>query len=436
MIHPIETLDACKLIINQWKSPEAIKYIQKKKLQRLIRHSYEKVPYYRQLFDSLGLKPEDVQSTEDLKKLPLLSKKIIKSLPFEQFIAKGIDIKKCRTALTSGSTGTPLRVYYDWRDARMIGVALVRNFLAFGIKPWYRIADFFSFAELPRKRRVFDRLGIWRSFKLSGWEESEDWLKKLQIWKPQAIYGSIMTLKHLAMTIREKGSKEINPQIAISTAAVLDEASRSIISSVFQAKVFDFYASWEGGNIAWECPQCAGYHVNSDMVVLEVIKDGKPVLPGQEGEVVITNLHSYAMPFIRYRQEDVAVLSKDKPICSRPFPIIKQLKGRLTDFIIHPSGRRFTPLLLFNVLGNTPGVAQYRIVQEEIDLLCIEIVPLKNFSQSYSGTIERELKKILGQEMKIEVSLVRQIKTKPQHKRRIVLSKILKNNEEHSIYFK
>jgi phenylacetate-CoA ligase len=434
MIQPQETFESLKLLINPRKSPEQIKRIQNQKLHKLVKHSYEKVPYYRRLFDSLKLKPEDIQCTDDLKKLPLLSKKIIKSLPLEQFIAKGIDIKNCRTAMTSGSTGIPLQVYYDWRDARMIGAALVRNFLTFGIKPWYRIADFFNFAEPPRKRRIFDRLGIWRSLKLSGWEGPDDWIKKLQNWKPQAIYGSSMTLKHLAITIMEKGLKQINPQITISTAAVLDDASRSIISSAFKAKVFDFYASWEGGEIAWECPQCAGYHVNSDMVVLEVLKNGKSVPPGQEGEVVITNLHSYAMPFIRYRQEDVAVLSEDKPICSSPFPMIKQLKGRLTDFIILPSGKRLTPLLFFNVLGNTPAIAQYRIIQEKIDHLIIEIVPVTGFNQSHSAEIETELKKVVGEGMKIEILQRKEIDFTSIGKKRIIYSKVCNDEDSTTKY--
>jgi phenylacetate-CoA ligase len=434
MIHPIELFEAIKLMKNQWKSPEQIRCIQSQKLRNLVRHSYEKVPYYRKLFDSLKLKPEDIQSADDLKKLPLLSKKIIKSLPLNQLIARGVDIKRCRTAMTSGSTGIPLRIYYDWCDARMIGVALVRNFLNFGIKSWYRFADFFNFAEPPRKRRIFDRLGIWRSLKLSGWEEPDDWIKKLQNWKPQAIYGSSMTLKLLAINIMEKGLKEINPQIAISTAAVLDKASRNIISSAFKAKVFDFYASWEGGEIAWECPQCAGYHVNSDMVVLEVLKDGKSVPPGHEGEVVITNLHSYAMPFIRYRQEDVAVLSENKPICSSPFPIIKQLKGRLTDFIILPSGKRLTPLLLFNVLGNTPGVVQYRIIQEKIDHLIIELVPVTGFNQSHSAEIKKELKKVVGEEMKIEILQRKEIDFALIHKKIIIYSKVCDHEDSATKY--
>jgi len=427
MIHPIEAIEAYKLIKNQQKSPEEIKRIQDKKLKRLIKHSYEKVPYYRQFFDSLNLKPEDVQSAEDLPKLPLLSKKIIKSLPLKQMIAKGVDLKKCRTAKTSGTTSEPFQVYFNWINARMIGIALVRSLLACDVKPLYRIGVFSGNPNFPQDKARFNRFGIWRSCKLWPYEKVEDWIKKLKKWKPQVLYGYFMSIILLAETIVEKGIKGINPNVVICTSGVLDNASRQIIHSAFKAKVFDFYGSWEGGNIAWECPQCSGLHINSDMVILEVLKDGKPVSPGQEGEVVITNLYSFVMPFIRYRQGDVVVLYKEEPICGRPFHLIKKIKGRLVDFVILPSGEKLSPLPFNQLMSYNPAIDQYRIVQEYINLLSVEIVPLQNFNQSHFVTIEKELRKLVGQDMKITISLVKKIDFDPEYKRSILLSKVSKN---------
>jgi phenylacetate-CoA ligase len=424
MIQPIELFEAYKLFKNQWKDAEYIKRIQEKKLRKLIKHSYEKVPYYRSLFDSINLKPEHVQSIEDLKKIPLLSKKIIKSLPVKELIAKGINIAKSRTATTSGSTSIPLKVYYNWQDARMIGIALVRNLMSCGVKPWYKIAEFSGFAELPYKRRFFDRFGIWRCWNISAWEEPKNWIDILQRWKPQVIYGYVLTLKLLARTLMEKNIKDINPQIVISTSGVLDEASRKLMRSAFRAKVFDFYGSWEGGTIAWECPTCSGYHINSDMVIVEVLDKGKPISPGQEGEAVITNLHSSAMPFIRYRQEDVVILSEEKPICGRPFPLMKHIKGRLADFITLSSGKRISPHPFFHLLDYAPEVAQWTLVQETFDKLSIKIVPTENFDKSFISKIEMKLRKLVGENVEINISLVNKIKAGPSHKIRVVSSKV------------
>lgn len=409
MFNPLEIFDADKLLKNQWKSPEEIKLIQDEKLHRLIKHSYEKVPYYRQLFDSLGLKPEDIQSTEDLTKLPLFTKKTIKSSPLEQIIAKGVNVNKCRTAKTSGTTSMPLQVYFKWCDARMIGIALVRSFSACGVKPWYKIAEFSGYTGFPKRKKIFDRLTIWRNWKISAWEEPQNWIKILQRWKPQVLYGYVMTLRLLAETILEENIKGINPEIVISTTGVLDKVSRNIIRSAFKAKVFDFYGSWEGGNIAWECPQCSGYHINSDMVIFEVLKEGKQVPPGQEGEVVITNLYSYAMPFIRYRQGDIVVMSDKLPSCGRPFPLIKEIKGRIVDYIILPSGKKLSPHPFHMLMVTIAGVNQFRISQKQLNLLIVEIVPSEDFDQSNFIAIEREFRKLVGDNMKIDISLVKKI---------------------------
>jgi len=424
MIHPIEVFEAYKLLKNQWKSPEEIKRIQDNKLGRLIKHAYEKVPYYRQLFDSLKLNPDDIRSTEDLKKIPMTSKETIKSLPLNEIIAQGFDIKTCRIGFTAGSTATPLKVYYNWQDARLIGIALVRNFLAFGLKPWYKVATFFMYFRNAKRRSPLERIGIWRSWKLSPWEEPELLLQKLKTWNPQVIYGYFMTLKLLAETIKKKGIKGITAQIVISSAGILDTETRKLISSAFNAEVFDYYGSWEGGNIAWECPQCSGYHINSDMVIVELLKDSKQAAPGQEGEIVLTNLNSYAMPFIRYRQEDIAVLSNKPTICGRPFPLIQNIVGRWIDFTTLPSGKKVSPLPIMAIMVKDKQIDQFRIIQEKIDLLTIEIVPSRNFNQSHSDKIKSELKQILGQGMKIAISLVEKIKFPPLTKRRLIYSKV------------
>jgi phenylacetate-CoA ligase len=429
MINPIEALAAYNLLRSKGKSPEEIKHIQEQKLHKLIKHAYEKVPYYHQLFDTNGLKPEDIQTIDDLRKIPFYTKEIARSFPLEYITAKGLDISKCRIGYTAGSTSIPMKVYYNWRDARMIGIALVRNFLAFGVKSYYRAAEFFMNEGYTRKRGMFDRIGIWRSWKFSPWEEPEPLLQKLKIWKPQVIYGYFMTLKLLAETILKKEIKGIAARVVISSAGILDEQTREQVKNAFNAQVFDYYGSWEGGNIAWECPICEGYHINTDMVIVELLKDGRPAAPGEEGEVVLTNLYSHAMPFIRYSQRDVATLSPDKPKCGTPFPLIKQISGRFIDFIILPSGKRISPLPIMSVMVKAPKVNQFRIIQDEINHLSVEIVACKDFNQSHRTEIEQRLKNVIGSDIKIDIESVKQIEFPPSRKRRLIYSKVLEKEE-------
>jgi phenylacetate-CoA ligase len=431
MIQPIEIVKAYKLFKNQWKSPEQIKRIQNEKLRRLIKHSYEKVPYYRQLFDSLNLKPEDVQSTDDLIKLPITTREALHKLPLEQRVAKNIDIKKCRIDKTSGTTSVPFPIYRTHREALLDGIIEIRTFSAFGAKFWHKMAQLSGEKNIAEKRSIFHHHCIWRSWRISTWEPIESWINKIQQWKPHIIWGYVTTLQVLAEEIIKKEIKNINPSLVISSGGVLFQETRDIISSAFNTRVFDFYASWEAGSIAWECPICEGYHINSDMVVLELLKDGKPVPQGQEGEVVITNLNNYAMPSIRYRQLDIAILSEKEPLCERPFPLLKTINGRLGDYIILPSGKKVTPHLFARIMSLTPGIAQFKFVQERIDLITIEIVPLKDFNQLRSNALEKELRKLVGDDMKIEISLVQEIKFDSWHKMRLVSSKVSRKKGEY-----
>jgi phenylacetate-CoA ligase len=431
MIQPIEIVKAYKLFKNQWKSPEQIKRIQNEKLRRLIKHSYEKVPYYRQLFDSLNLKPEDVQSTDDLIKLPITTREALHKLPLEQRVAKNIDIKKCRIDKTSGTTSVPFPIYRTHREALLDGIIEIRTFSAFGAKFWHKMAQLSGEKNIAEKRSIFHHHCIWRSWRISTWEPIESWINKIQQWKPHIIWGYVTTLQVLAEEIIKKEIKNINPSLVISSGGVLFQETRDIISSAFNTRVFDFYASWEAGSIAWECPICEGYHINSDMVVLELLKDGKPVPQGQEGEVVITNLNNYAMPSIRYRQLDIAILSEKEPLCERPFPLLKTINGRLGDYIILPSGKKVTPHLFARIMSLTPGIAQFKFVQEKIDLITIEIVPLKGFNQLRSNALEKELRKLVGDDMRIEISLVQEIKFDSWHKMRLVSSKVSRKKEEY-----
>jgi phenylacetate-CoA ligase len=311
------------------------------------------------------------------------------------------------------------------------GIIEIRAFSAFGAKFWYKMAQLSGEKNIAEKRSIFHHHCIWRSWRISTWEPIESWIDKIQQWKPHIIWGYVTTLQVLAEEIIKKEIKNINPSLVISSGGVLFQETRDVISSAFNARVFDFYASWEAGSIAWECPICEGYHINSDMVVLELLKDGKPVPLGHEGEVVITNLNNYTMPFIRYSQLDGAIRPNEEPLCGRCFPLLKTITGRLGDYIILPSGKKVTPHLFARIMSLTPGIAQFKFVQERIDLITIEIVPLKGFNQVRSDALEKELRKLVGDDMKIEIALAKEIKFDSWHKMRLVSSKVSRKKGEY-----
>jgi phenylacetate-CoA ligase len=413
------------LWLNQWKSPRALERLREKKLRRLISHAYHNVPFYRAVFEDRKLRPEDIRTVADLAALPLVSKKELQSLPTKQKLAAGFHPGNGKAFLTSGTAGTPLPVYYSRRDWTMVNLGSARAFFAMGLRPWHRMASFVGKASLPAKSpKWYERLGVWRGRDLSSWEDPRSWIAALRDWRPQALIGYVMTLRILAEAVRDAGPQAWAPKVIISGSGVLDDFTRRFLASVFACPVMDYYASFEAGTIAWECRACGGYHLSSDTVIVETLADGKPVPPGQAGEVVITNLHAYVMPFIRYRQEDEAVLSTRRPVCGRGLPLLERIQGRADDCIILSDGRKIPSQPFYYSIEPVRGVQRWKVVQEDLRTLRIDIEPGPEFNEDSRRLIERNLRKVIGEEMRVEFSIVPSIQIHPSQKYRQVSSRM------------
>lgn len=412
---------------NQWKDPQDLKELQNRKLRRLVRHAYDNVPYYRRLFDSVGLQPHDISAAEDLTKLPVTSKEDLMDLPPEDVLARGLDPARCRKAMTSGSTGIPCTILHHHRDLTRMNLAWLRTYLAHGVKPWHRMAGFSGQRNVPKQRPWYEHLGLLQRTALSTWDDPGQWISELGAWQPHALTGYVMTLKLLAAALQAGGVTNIRPNVVFQSSGLLDESSREFLHSVLRAKIVDIYGSAEAGCIAWECDICPGYHVNSDMVILELLDDGQPVPAGKEGEVVVTNLHSYAMPFIRYRQGDVGRWSEESPQCGRGFPLMRIVEGRLGDFITLPSGKRLSPHHFFIALDTAVGVARWQLIQETAHRLRAEVVVSRNAGARARQAARANLKAIVGEEMEVVVAEVPSLSYSPAQKFRSVVSMLPEN---------
>lgn len=407
---------------NQWKNSQDLKRLQNRRLRRLVRHAYNSVPYYRRLFDSVGLQPHQVSCAEDLAVLPVTSKDDLVNLSQQEVLAQGLDLARCRKTMTSGSTGIPCTILHRRQDLTRMNLAWLRTYLAHGVKPWHRLAEFTGQRDIFQKRPWYEHLGILQRRVLSTWDDPSQWISELGSWQPQALTGYVMTLKLLASAVEAGRVTNIKPSVVFQSSGLLDESSRQFLQSVLEARIIDIYGSAEAGCIAWECEICSGYHVNSDMVVLELLDDGKPVAPGEEGEVVITNLNSYAMPFIRYRQGDVARWSEDRPQCGRGFPLIKIVEGRLGDFITLPSGKQVSPHHFFIALDTAVGISRWKLVQETAHRLKAEVVVHQSSNIRACEAARANLKAIVGEEMEVVVTEVPFLCHDPSRKFRSVTS--------------
>jgi len=406
------------------RSPAAIQKIRERKLRRLVRRAYRYVPYYRSLFDSACLKPQDIKTLDDLERIPLTSKSRLRELPESEKTAANIDLSRCGSFTTSGTSGIPLRSYFSRRDSTMKNLGWIRAFAHVGIRPRQKMAAFVGKKTVKAAPSWYERLGLWRRKEISSWAKPETWVKELRRWKPEVIIGYVMTLRILAEYLEANALKDIKPRAIIQSSALLDGPSRKFLEDAFRCPVIDIYGSDEGGCLAWECRACGGYHISEDTVILEILKNGRPAGAGEVGDVVITNLHSEAMPFIRYRQDDLAALSERTPSCGRRFPLLEKIEGRIDDFIRLSTGEKISPHPFYHCLDPVPGVKRWRLTQVAVGRLRVEIAADKDFADASRSLIDECLRGLVKNQMKIEIEIVDSIPVDPAGKFRTVSSQV------------
>jgi len=409
---------------NQWKTPAKIREIQNRKLGRIIRHAYRKVPYYRELFDSANIKPEDIREVEDLKNIPITSRQTLNNLKKEEMMAQGIDLDLCHVSATSGTTSIPLRIYSTPHDSTMRSLGWARAFLSCGMRPWYKSIAFIGHKQVKTKKSWYEHFGMWRRKEISARDNPDDWIAACQEWKPQVITGYVMTLKLFAEIFLERQIKDVKPKLIFHSSGIIDPYSRGFLESAFHAKVVDFYGSDEAGCVAWECEECSAYHVASDMTIVEVLKNGKPAKAGNDGEIVITNLHSYAMPFIRYKQADVGILSDKKITCGRSFPLLERIQGRVDDYVTLRSGRRISPHPFYHCLDPVPDIRKWQIIQKRLDEIHVLIESGPDFSVDSQRSIRDNVLDLVQNELEVKIFVVDSIDIDPSRKFRSVSSNV------------
>lgn len=423
-MYPNQVYDFWRLCRAQWKDPESLRKLQERKLRRLVRHAYQQVPYYRKLFDAHKIRPEEINRIEDLRLIPITEKKKLQELPFDETCAQNIPLHRCRRLRTSGSTGRPLELQISLRDFTIRNLLSARSNMAAGLKPWHKIGVIVLPREVNERRSWYEYLGLWRRKELSSFQGPDEWLSIFERWNPQVLVGRMSTLRLLAEYAERRGTRRLRPKLVFSSAEMLDDVSRSYMMSVFGGKVFDYYYSFEGGCLAWECEACGIYHLNIDAVIVEILDQGKSVAPGEEGEVVITNLQAWAMPFIRYRQGDRVVLSKKRPVCGRSLPLIENIQGRNDEAIILRSGRKVSPQPISWIFMAVPGVRAWQVLQDRFDHLLLVVEPDERFVPESQRTLIKEMKKLVSEDIDVELKLVDSIPFDPEVKFRAVYSQI------------
>lgn len=415
---------------SQWWPQARILELQRQRLRIFLQDVARHVPYYRDLFQRSGFDPLAVQSVADLQALPFLTKAEIRAHGDALRADNAVGLARFNTG---GSSGEPLifhigkeRVSHDvaakWRATRWWDVDIGdREIVIWG-----------SPIELGTQDRVrLLRDALMRTELLPAFEMSDSkvngFIERIRQRRPKMLFGYPSAISHIAARAADRGVRldDLGVKVVFCTSERLYEHQREQIERSFACPVANGYGSRDAGFIAHQCPQ-GNMHLTAEDIIVEIVNEAGRVLPpGQSGEIVVTHLATRDYPFIRYRTGDIAALSEEVCPCGRGLPLMTDIQGRSTDFVVAADGTVLHGLALIYVVRDLAGVRAFKIVQESLShtRVLLDMEGGQNQAQ-ISTTVVEGFRRRLGNEVNIAVEFVEHIPAEKSGKFRYVISHV------------
>ncbi len=405
-------------------SPEKLAAFRDERLRRVIDHAYRNVPYYRRLFDEHGISPGDIRGAADLWRVPVTKKEELRQVPEVERVSLGLRPEQLIARSSSGSTGAPFTVLRTWREQNVLHLLRRRALRSYGVGPRDRTLNISHVKEVhPRDNKALGStlaaLGLFRRRTVSIALEPAEMLAQVRAWNPTMLGGYPNVLAQVATLVARDGAPLAGLRMLLSGAEVLTPDLRQRIESGFGVPVRDLYGCHECNLVAWECAETGALHSCDDAVIVEVLDpDGQPVREGDRGEVVLTTLHTYSMPFVRYRLGDLAEAGRERCECGAPFGTIRAVQGRMLDLFPLPDGRVIHPYALSVkiVLAEPRWIDRYRLTQERLDRIVMTIVPRMTPTAEMLDATRGVAARVLGPGVEFEVELVSELRAEPSGK--------------------
>ena len=400
-------------------SREEMKALQSWKLLRQVRHVWENVPYYRRKMEVRGLKPSDIQSIDDLHKLPFLSKADLRdAYPYGLL---GKPLNECvRIQSTSGTTGKRVVAFYTQNDVDMWENCVARAIVAAGgtDKDVCQVAYGYGlFTGGSGLHGGSHKVGCLTLPMSSG--NTERQIQFMQDLGATILCCTPSYAAYIGETIKEMGISpdSLKLKAGIFGAEPWTEEMRREIEKSLGIKAFDIYGLTElsGPGVAFECEAQKGMHINEDHFIAEIInpETGEVLPEGEKGELVFTSLDKEAFPLLRYRTRDICVLTRGKCSCGRTLVKMAKPMGRSDDMLIIRGVNVFPSQIESVLVKLAKTMPNYQIVVDRVDNtdtfdILVEVDDsmfsdtVKNY-EDMQKTIANELKSVLGIRAKIRL---------------------------------
>jgi len=418
---------------SQWWSQHQLEEYQLRQLSKLLEHAYKNVPYYRRVFDNRGLKPQDIQDFNDLRKLPFLTKEIIRD-NLDDLKARNYSPQRFEYVATSGSTGTPLGFYYER------GVTRAREW-AFMKLQWDRVGYRFrdkcvmlrgNVVSSASKGRFWEYTLFGRWLILSSYHTTDEnlpvYIQKIRKFKPKYIQAFPSAITILARYMKEHNIEPFPSIKAILCASEnLYPGQRELLEDVFQCRVYSWYGQAENVVLAGECEKSTYYHIFPEYGVTELIReDGSSVRNENEvGIIVGTGFNNFAMPLIRYKTDDLGTKICGKCSCNREYCLLTGIEGKwVQEFIITQNDRPISITSLNMHSDVYDNVRQFQFYQEKKEEVVFNVVKKESYTDRDTEYIRRELLKKLGDDINLVIRFVDHIPRTQSGKYKFLIQKL------------
>lgn len=424
----IRNFSAYRQVMHDLKLPRSeLNHLIRERLRTVLTSAYQDVPYYRNMMRKIGYYPlRDYRGPEDLSLFPITTKQILKEEGTAAFTKPGIDLSKCYSETTSGSTGIPLTIYQAPYERAVMIAKWLRVLFVNGYSLRQKVLEFSRVKEnLVEGRSILQYLGLLRRLHIDGRLSIETLADSLLEYKPDVFYCLGHNLELLVYELKRRGIKPNGLKLVIGYGEIIYERTRQLCRKYLGPELIENYGSVEMGSMAYETPNRDGLHLCEDLTYFEFINDdGSPVEPGEPGRVVATDLMGKLMPLIRYDQGDRAVFQYvecgDGDISRR----ITEIIGREDDLVVMPDGSKRRHNMFNSVLKNYKNIFQFRIIQRRINFFEIFIAAAETYVASIHDEALQKLQRKFSPGVDFEIHHVDQIKSDPSGKLRQFISEV------------